>query len=424
MTEHTTDGSRERQTTNPPSDERLRSAAEEIARELPEPATGYPDEIVGTVGYIEGENGVHPAAKPGVFCGRLGVAVYLAALATVTGTDSYAELARVWASRCLETDTKTVCARPDVGLGSGVGSTVYGLTLLARLTGEDVYADRAREIVLTVERKTVTDDEQYDALLGVAGAVHGLLAYYEASGDDTAVEAARVCGAHLLSERFEKWNAYSVWDTSRVDGVGSTAVGAAHGVAGIAHALYRLGGHTGEEQYVEVANEAVAFENTFYSSHEENWKANFGGVRDCTDWWCSGKAGIGAARLGSLVSHDNDTLRRDARRVARTLDGTLLAHDSLCHGNAGVIDLLIGLSSHDATTEFVSMDCPRKLAGKLLKRRAETGRYSITHGEIDGLSNPVLFLGTTGVGYTFLRLIEPSLPSLVRFESPTTGEWP
>ncbi len=456
MTDHTTDGSRPRQATSSLSDDRLRSATAEIARRLPEPATGYPDEIVQTVGYIEGENGVHPATKPGVFSGRLGVAVYLAALAAVTETDSYAgtetdsyagtetdsyagtetdsyagtetdsyaESARAWASRCLQTETETICARPDIGIGSGVGSTVYGLTLLAGLTGEAVYADRAGDIVRAVDRETVADDQQYDVLLGTAGTVHGLLAYYEASGDDAALETARVCGTHLLAERFEKWNSYSVWDTSRVSGIGSAAVGAAHGVAGIAHALYRLGAHTGDETYIEVADEAVAFENTFYSPHERNWKANFGGVRDYTDWWCSGTAGVGATRLGSLLAHGDETLRRDVRRVAETLDSELDAHDSVCHGNAGVIDLLVELSTHDATAELVPMERPRELAGALLDRRAATGQYNVTHGGIAGLSNPVLFLGTTGVGYALLRLLEPSLPSLVRFESPTAGEWP
>ncbi|MEZ3145482.1 lanthionine synthetase LanC family protein [Halobaculum sp. MBLA0143] len=423
MTEHTIDGPRDRPTTTL-SDDRLRSAAEAIARQLPEPAIGYPDEIVQTVGYIEGENGVHPAAKPGVFCGRLGVAVYFAALAAVTETDSYTDSARAWADRCLQTDPETVCARPDIGVGSGVGSTVYGLTLLAGLTGEPVYADRASEVVQAIDRETVADDRQYDVLLGAAGTVHGLLAYYEASGDDTALETAHACGKHLLSERFEKWNGYSVWDTSRVDGVGSAAVGAAHGVGGIAHALYRLGAHTEDERYIKIAEEAVAFENTFYSPHERNWKANFGGVRDYTDWWCSGKTGVGATRLGSLSVHGSDTLRRDARRVAEALDSGLLAHDSLCHGNAGVLDLLVGLASHDETADLVSMERPRGLAHVVLERRSETGQYSITHGGITGLSNPVLFLGTTGVGYGFLRLLEPSLPSLVQFESTTVGGWP
>ncbi len=423
-------------TTAPADTDRLRTAAREIAAGVDDALVDLPDGGQGATGFVAGERGVHLKAQPGLYCGHLGVAVALAAVDHAVPAASLGDRIDEWAQPALTASLDTVRDRQHVGAGTGFGSTVYGLTLLAALTGDPNYAERRDAIVDAFDPNVISDDRQYDVLLGSAGTLHGLLACYETTGSAAALSAARACGDHLLDGRYEKWNAYGLWDTSRVDGVYSTAIGAAHGVAGIAHALYRLWGHTDEPAYREAAADAVAFENTFYADRERNWKMNFGGVRHYTDWWCSGRTGVGAARVGSLAAYDDDpaaatpasdasapgdgaaTLARDLDRVAAGIGPRLLDHDSLCHGTAGVIDLLVDLAAHPA----VGDDAAARLAAGLLDRRAETGHLQVTHGEIPELRNPVLFLGTSGVAYALARTLAPSLPSVLRFAAPTEVE--
>jgi lantibiotic modifying enzyme len=406
-------------TTAPADTDRLRTAAREIAAGVDDALVDLPDGGQGATGFVAGERGVHLKAQPGLYCGHLGVAVALAAVDHAVPAASLGDRIDEWAQP-LTASLDTVRDRQHVGAGTGFGSTVYGLTLLAALTGDTNYAERRDAVVDAFDPDVIGDDRQYDVLLGSAGTLHGLLACHETTGSAAALSAARACGDHLLDGRYEKWNAYGLY-----------------GVAGIAHALYRLWGHTDEPAYREAAADAVAFENTFYADRERNWKMNFGGVRHYTDWWCSGRTGVGAARVGSLAAYDDDpaaatpasdasapgddgaaTLARDLDRVAAGIGPRLLDHDSLCHGTAGVIDLLVDLAAHPA----VGDDAAARLAAGLLDRRAETGHLQVTHGEIPELRNPVLFLGTSGVAYALARTLAPSLPSVLRFAAPTEVE--
>lgn len=408
-------------TAAPADDDRLRTAASEILADVADALVDIPEGGQTAPGFVAGTRGVHLKTRPGVYCGGLGVAVAMAGLGHVTGTDQ-TDRVRAWASQAMDAEIDTVLERPYAGAGTGYGSDVYGLTLLAALTGESRYADRRDALVDAFDERVFADDNQYDVLLGSAGVVHALLACHETTGSDAALSAARACGDHLLENRYEKWNAYGLWDTSRVDGLYSTATGAGHGVAGIAHALYRLWSHTGAAAYREAADDAVAFENTFYADRENNWKMNFGGVRHYTDWWCSGRVGVAAARHGSLTAvaaREREGaaagLSRDVDRAAAGLAPRLLASDSLCHGTAGVLDALVDLRDHPA----VGDDDARRLATALLDRREESGHLRVTHGEIEELDNPALFLGTGGVAYALSRVVDPSLPALTRFAAPT-----
>lgn len=393
---------------------RLRTEALSIAEDVRAAGLDLDGERSRVVGYIDGDGGLNLKTRTGLYCGQLGVAVYFAAVSAVTGEESYSRHAASAVTHITSGPPDRVLDAPYVGIGSGVGSVLYGLTLLADLTGEDRYEERAREIVRATSAATMEDDDQYDVLLGTAGAVTGLLAHYERSGDQEALARAEQWGQYLLESRYEKWGHYGLWDTSTKAGVLSTSTGMGHGVAGIVQALFRLYDHTRHDAFREAASEAVAFENLFYSGYEGNWKANFGGVEHYTNWWCSGLVGVGCARLASLAHHDSERLRRDLGRAVRGFEPRLLRNDSLCHGTFGQVDLLLEL---DRAFEQDYRERARDLALDALARRRETGHYAVANERIDGLSNPVFFLGTAGIGYTLLRLVEPeTVPSVLRFE--------
>ena len=51
----------------------------------------------------------------------------------------------------------------------------------------------------------------------------------------------------------------------------------------------------------------------------------------------------------------------------------------------------------------------------MVKRAADTGGYWVIPGLADRVFSPGLFQGVSGIGYTWLRLARPDLPSLLLY---------
>lgn len=361
-------------------------------------------------------------SEPGIYSGRLGVALYLAALDAVghdwrdstTGADSVGDL--------LSFDhvpPGNLVSNLDLGIGSGIGSVVYGLSVLSDLTGQQRYCDRARAVATAVPERRLAEAEEFDVLLGLAGTIHGLLRLYEQTGDHAVLNRAVVCGERLLAARSPKWG-FEVWDTHPGD-VSSFSTGMGHGAAGVCHALYRLADHAERTSHTdldattlrEAADDALAFEEPFYSSVKRNWRANWSNIDEFPRWWCYGLPGIGLARIGSLDHHEADHLYRDLDRVSG-FEPELGERDSLCHGTFSQVELLVELSRrYDSNHRQMA----RNLAAEAVRRRDDEGAYRVACDAVAEVTNPSLFLGVAGIGYTLLRLSHPErLPSLLRFE--------
>lgn len=381
----------------------------EIADRIRDVAVEFSQEDVGWVGYGSSSGTPSVAVRKGLYRGQLGVAIYLAAVDQTIEAESYRGLAADAVDVLFEQDAEEVVADLDAGVGNGVGSLVYGLSVLAELTGDRRYRDRANQFVRAFTDEQIRADDDHDVLYGSAGALLGLLALYERSDEVDVLNTAVACGEHLLDSRYDKWG-YQVWNTLRRDEGQSVSTGMGHGVAGICYALYRLYGHTGRTEFRDAADDALGFENVFYSADQYNWKANWLAVPAYPQWWCYGVAGIGLARLGSLQYHDSDVLRRDLDRAWR-FGPELASNDQLCHGTFSQVAFLTELGrKHDETATAQA----RTLAAAAVERKQEAGGYRVPCG---GIYNPALFLGTAGIGYALLRLLAPDeLPSLLRFE--------
>lgn len=392
----------------------LEAKATSIADDVWEARLELPGGDNRWIGYNSSRGKPVIVGQNGLYGGQLGVAVFFAATSAVTGDARYRRYADDAADSFFETDVTNLLDDVDLGAGAGVGSYIYGLTVISELLDDDAYLDLAGELVRALSRETIAGDNRYSVLCGAAGAIHALLRYWEHTGDSEALEKAIRCGEHLLENSREKWNGYEVWDTSRESQPHRIRTGMGHGVGGISYALYRLYEHADREAFRRVAENAVSFENVFYSDHENNWKANPTTIDNYPLWWCYGLVGIGNARLGSLEHHESARLARDLDRARRGLDPRLTTGDSLCHGTFAQVDFLVELGRRD---DDQYLETARQLAGRAFERRQDEGSYRVAFGDVPGLYNPVLFLGTAGIGYTLLRLLRPeTLPCVLRFE--------
>jgi type 2 lantibiotic biosynthesis protein LanM len=359
------------------------------------------------------QGGLHVhAINDGLYDGRVGIGVFAAALARTFSDDRYREVA--------ETAVAPVTAKlggsgrsadRPIGGGIGHGSIVYGLTKVGRLLEDDRYVRAADRAAASITPERIEDDSQYDVLHGSAGAILGLLALYDATGDRDVLDRARRAGEHLLANRVER-DGVQTW---RPANPGRPLCGFSHGTAGIAYALSRLGDATGESRFGRAALESLEHENRHYDEDVQNWpdlRANT--VNDWMDAWCHGRTGVGLARLGTYEVEQTTELRRDVDRALDGLDpSATTANDHLCCGTFGRVEFL--LEADRVLGDETYREQAERLAAASVRRADSAGQFS-TQWQTDHWYNPTLFGGEAGVGYSLLRLTNRTLPNVLLWD--------
>ncbi|HEX8674264.1 MAG TPA: lanthionine synthetase LanC family protein [Longimicrobium sp.] len=357
-----------------------------------------------------------PVPDSGIFNGRVGEALFLAALHAATGD---AEM-RAAALRAVG-PLRARCAAPggpqgllaEVGYGlTGVGSMVYALVRMAGFLDEPALLDDARALAAVLTPDAITLDRKYEVFWGTAGAALGLLALAGAEHDGGRwVDAAALCAAHLVESRVtDAETGLRSWPTS--GDVPNT--GFAHGSSGIAHALLEVHRRTGEERFRAAALETFAWERTLFREHLMDWPDN----RDQPDErvmssWCHGATGVGLSRLAVLDSmrpEEEEELVSDLfLAIKRTRQRLLFGTDNLCCGTFGRMDFLLEAGirlGNPAPRDQALAAARRRLgdAGGLRRVVYDTGEHMDTG----------LWQGISGAGYQLLRLADPErFPSIL-----------
>ncbi len=363
---------------------------------------------------VEGADGVEPItvrpAAESLYVGRPGIALFGAALYHVTGEDRYREFALTTLDPlrdALDTGLELVSLRSHGGTG-GVGGLAYGFAAVGDLLGREALVETAAGFAESVTDDLVEADDTYDVIGGSAGTILGLLAVHDRHENPGVLSAARACGDHLLEERVEvagtrAWKA--VDDRPPLTGF-------SHGTAGIAYALVRLWGATGEDRYRTAALDALAHEDANYLDDEHNWRDFREWTGPALDQWCHGRSGVGLARLGMAAYVDDD---RVTRGVTRAVDGFpedgLGEMDHLCCGDAGRAEFLLEAERRRGRLAGEA----RALLGGVLARKREAGYYR-TLSYTREILDPTFFHGVSGIGYAMLRAVEPDLPCALLWE--------
>src|SRR5262249_51044902 len=150
-----------------------------------------------------------------------------------------------------------------------------------------------------------------------------------------------------LDHRTISASGHRVW-TFRME---NALTGFSHGAAGICLALVRLFEHTGDQEFLDAAREAIDFETFHYSRQKKNWPdlretiVKKKGSPAFVSKWCHGAPGIGLSRLLTLSSLDHDGMSmRMSTHIENSLSATLACSiegaDHLCCGNFGRLEFL------------------------------------------------------------------------------------
>ncbi len=361
----------------------------------------------------------------GMYDGSLGIALFFAALSKMPGRVKYRDTALAAAEPLLkDADTAEkrimLANRAGIGGGSGVGSMLYALVWLHQFLGEPKLLECASRLSSLITLKRIEQDRQLDVMGGAAGALTGLLALHRVTGDREALDRARDCGMRLVAAQTPCKEGGAAWKTPE----GKPLTGFSHGAAGIALALLRLHGATGDEHYLKAAREGIAHERAVYDADCGNWpdfrhEAGPDGKTACGYSWCHGAPGIGLARLaGVQLDGDQETGAEIRNALNTTLRVGLSEPDHLCCGNLGRLEFL---HAADLAWEVpVARRQVRAMTSQMVARARANGAYSL--GWADNDFSPGLFQGLAGIAYQLLRFARPGqLPSLAAFELPVSG---
>ena len=421
-----------------PSDEsverdRLYAAAFHVAERLAETALLGDEDVtwLGLESLLDESWDIGPLGMD-LYGGIPGIGLFLAHAGDCFGDERFTELARRVhnaMSRDIEEAREEAIEAgqeevSDLGIGAfeGWGGLLYALTHLGILWKDPEILAQAGNL-LDLFPRLAGEDEAFGVVRGSAGAIVSLLAYERVSSSNAALQAAVICGDHLLaSSRIMEQG--SGWVSPRFGSRPLSGLG--HGAAGIAWALFELAAASGEGRFGNAALRAIDYERSLFSAEEGNWLD----IRDADSTtgngapppsprfataWCHGAPGIGISRLRCLPFLDELQARHEIDAALNTTlsQGFGRSH-CLCHGDMGNLELLF-------LAEQILGD-PR-----WAMERQRTTAMVVSSIERDGwqcggpgaVEMPTLMLGLAGIGYQLLRLADPArVPSVLTLEAP------
>ncbi|MCF8170813.1 MAG: type 2 lantipeptide synthetase LanM family protein [Candidatus Methylopumilus sp.] len=354
-----------------------------------------------------------------LYNGTSGIALFLAAHARYTNSSLSRELAvKALAALRLQI-VQPSAGRWSRGLGiggaTGLGSIVYALTTISSIFDSSSLLEDALSASRLFSNEFIAADRSLDVIGGSAGGILSLLALYRKSHARDVLEKAIACGEHLLRQPRQGEVGTRSWVGL---GIGETRLtGFSHGAAGFDYALSSLGHVTGREDFMLAAHECRAYEDSCYDKNACNWpdlrKADKGSL--WSSQWCHGAVGIGLARIAS--SHCDQTQSAAlVHDIEHAVENAMVKWpqgvDTLCCGTLGAIELLAEAGKRLNRPTLGHLSTQR--LGQIIANRNEQGDYAWNAG--GAAFNLGLFRGLSGVGYTILRRLDPSLPNVLIWE--------
>ena len=409
------------------SSEQLVQQAITIAEELQQRAIYAADGSVTWIGmgYRHSIQGFQlQGLGGGLYDGSSGVALFLAALAHVTGNLQWHDLAlgTLQPLRYAFQDSRPdFIARLTRQLGisgaTGLSSIAYALAQISQLLQEPTLLQDALFAASLITPDLIAADQTFDVMGGTAGAILGLLALHNVQTanklqESAPLDLAMACGQHLLEHQTTTDNHPKAWKTFD----GKQLTGFSQGAAGIAYALLRLFAVTQDSRFLDAAAEAIAYEQSVFSAEALNWPDLRSEEHGFRLSWAHGAPGIGLGRLGGLSVFDTEEIRQEiAIAIETTQKFGVWGVDNLCWGNLGRMETLL-VAAHKLNRPDL-MEVVHQGVTKILTQAQAQGTFTLFANLPQLVYNPVFFHGTTGIGYELLRIAYPTvLPSVLLWE--------
>jgi len=353
---------------------------------------------------------------PHLYDGCAGPALFLSALANVTGDPQYRDTALA-AFRSLNLLMASLSG-PEWLAGQGIGGCFGAPSMAYALAHGSVLLDapgllaQAEQAIDTVARMNLDAEMRANVFNGLAGAILCAIAVHRLSPKDHLLEFASACGRRLLAIRQPALHSFRVWPVEE-----RSLTGLSYGAAGIAYALSALSAATGVAEFRDAAAEACAYERSTYSSEVANWpdfRASADAAFPFAMKWCHGAPGIALCRIGSLAALDTPDIRADIDAgLCATLSAPPASTDVVCCGELGRAEVLLFAAARLGRPEL--LESARRIAARSVSTASAPSGYRTIPAA--GPCHADFHRGLAGIGYALLRLSSPNrLPSVLAWE--------
>lgn len=365
-----------------------------------------------------------------IYSGASGIVLFFLELYRQTKIESYLEPA-IEGMRGVEYHLKSY-PRNNYGFYTGRMGISYTFLKLLEATGNIKY----RQLALLTAQNS---DEFYklpnlnaDLISGVSGMLLGLLNLYAATRETWILPKIKTAVDYIVSTAHTGPEGL-YWDRN-----GDTVrglCGFAHGAAGIGFVFLELGHYFQNDAFFWLAGQAFSYENHFYDHACLNWPDFRNGIYNEDNYkihekaflegdlkfftkheemnaWCHGAAGIGLSRLMAFELLRKPTYRIEAENAIKKTTITDIKASrpigfksfTLCHGAGGKAELFLEAYRIFGDEKYLSL--AETIGRKSLTVRQDMGMY-LPGYSVTNMPDLSLFMGNAGIGYFFLRLVDP-----------------
>lgn len=324
---------------------------------------------------------------------------------------------------------------PQVGLGAYLtGSLGIAEFLISKglKYNQDHWVEKGRSIAL-IEAPRVRAD---DFINGHAGRLYALCSIHNMLKDDRLLNQIETA-IQILCENAQLWKTGLYWDRDieQVKGL----CGFSHGSGGVGFALMQAGVYLNQPELIELGKKGVDYEEFWFSEKDLNWPDWRKGIYSESEAlkyenafkngarmefvrphdmnaWCHGASGIGMSRIGMKRllggTEFDDAIKASISRYSKDiLSVPEKSIGIMCHGWLGNMDLILEAQKDGLCANFDAL--LEKTIESAKSSLDKLGFYLSGYGSKDSSEDCSLFMGNAGIAYQMLRILDPSVPSLL-----------
>jgi hypothetical protein len=363
------------------------------------------------------------ALGPELYSGTSGIALFLAELYAGTG-DIAVRRTAIGAIRQALSIVDAIPPASRVGLYGGWMGIALVAFRIGNILGEEGYLAKAKELLQRCADEYRGECE-FDLMYGSAGAIAALTYFARALDTGNFLDFAVKLADQLLQTADRSSLGYSWKSISHPSPRNLT--GFSHGTAGVGYVLLALHHLISEPKYREAADLAFQYERSWFDADAGNWPDFRVGpgqrlskkvAPSFLTAWCHGAAGIALSRLYAYSILKDEKYRAEAmtalqttRKMIETSLDSGTGNYSLCHGLTGNAEVVLYGSQVLRDGGVDDLGLVRRVADTGIEAYAE--RKQPWPCGAGGGELPSLMIGLSGIGYFYLRLRNPSIPSIL-----------